>query len=74
MKDNIKVKVLLKVTQKIYDINQEIQEVIDASMIEVCALEGVSPEQIIFILLSVCCCLYHNDYSRIKYKQKILKI
>ena len=36
-KDNIKVKVSLKVIQRIYDINPEIQEVIDASMIEVCA-------------------------------------
>ena len=36
-KDNIKVKVSLEVIKRIYDINQEIQEVIDASMIEVCA-------------------------------------
>lgn len=35
-KDNIKVKVSIKVIQRIYDINPEIQEVIDAWMIEVC--------------------------------------
>ena len=34
-----------------YDIKPEIQELIDASMIEVCALEGVSPDQILFISL-----------------------
>ena len=46
-----KVKVLLKVIQRMYDIKPEIQELIDASMIEVCALEGVSPDQILFISL-----------------------
>ena len=36
-----------------YDIKPEIQELIDASMIEVCALEGVSPDQILFISFAV---------------------
>ena len=31
-----------------------------ASMIEVCAEEGVSPEQLFFILLFLCCCLYQQ--------------
>ena len=44
MKENKRAKVLLKVIQRIYDKNQEIQEVIDASIIEVCAKESVSPE------------------------------
>ena len=48
MKDNKRAKVLLKVIQRIYDKNQEIQEVIDASIIEVCAKEGVYPE-VLFI-------------------------
>ena len=37
MKNNKRAKVLLKVIQKIYDKNPEMQEVIDASIIEVCA-------------------------------------
>ena len=44
MKKNKRVKVLLKVTQRTCNKIQEIQEVIDASMIEVCAEEGISPE------------------------------
>ena len=51
---------LLKVIQ-----NPGMQEVIDASMIEVCAKEGVSLEQVLFI----CCCLYHNSQLRKKSKQ-----
>ena len=44
MKKNKRVKVLLKVTQRTCNKIQEIQEVIDASMIEVCAEEGISSE------------------------------
>ena len=51
MKDNKRVKILLKVIQRIYDKILEIHKVIDASMREVCAEEGVSPEQVFFILL-----------------------
>ena len=59
-----RIKVLLKV--RIYNKNPEIQEVIGASMIEVCAGEDVSPEQVFFMLLSLCCCLCYNGYSRKK--------
>ena len=57
MKDNKRVKVLLKVIQRIYDKNPEIQEVINVPMIKVCAEEGVPPEQVffyfaVFLLLS----------------------
>ena len=45
MKDNKRVKVLVSDTKN-YDKNSEIQEVIDISMIEVCAAESVTPEQI----------------------------
>ena len=48
----------------------EMQEVVDASMIEVCAEEGVSPEQVFFILLFICCFLYHNGYSGKKSKHE----
>ena len=77
MKDKVKnesnkrVKVLLKFIQKNCDKNPEVQEMIDASMIEVCAEEGVSPEQIFFILLFLCCCRYHNGYSRKKIKTRV---
>ena len=36
MKDKEKLKILLKVIQRIYDKNPEMKEVIDVSMIEVC--------------------------------------
>ena len=48
MKDNKRIKVLLKVIQTIYDKNPEMQEVIDTSMIEVYAEEGMFPEQVFF--------------------------
>ena len=51
MKDKKKLEVLLKVIQRVYDKNPGIQEVIGASMIEVCAEEGVFPEQVFVILL-----------------------
>ena len=46
------VKVLLKVIQRINDKNPEMHEVIDASMMEVCAKEGISPEQVLLLSLS----------------------
>ena len=49
MKNNKRIKVLLNVIQLIYDKNPEIQGVIDASMTEVCAGEGVSPQQVFFV-------------------------
>ena len=51
MKDKKKLVVLLKVIQSVYHKNSGMQEVIDASVIKVCAEEGVSPEQVFFILL-----------------------
>ena len=45
MKDKKKLEVLLKAIQRIYD-NPEILKVIDASIIEVCNEESVSPEQV----------------------------
>lgn len=57
MEDKKKLKVLLKVIQIVYDKNLGMQEVVDASMIEACPEEGVSPEQVFFILLFICCCL-----------------
>ena len=51
MKDKKKLEVLLKVIKRTYDKNPGTQEMIDASIIEVCAEEGVSPEQVFFVLL-----------------------
>ena len=51
MKDKKKLEVLLKVIKRIYDKNPRTQEMIDASMIEVCAEEFVSPELVFFVLL-----------------------
>ena len=73
MKDNKRVKDLLKVMQRIFDKNPEIQEVIDESMIEVCAEEDVSPKQVIFFLLFLCYCIYHNGYSRKKIYTRVFK-
>ena len=63
MKDNRRAKGLIKVIQRIYDKNPEMRQVY-ALMIEVCTEEGVSPEQVFFILLFLYCCLYHNGYYR----------
>ena len=45
-----RIKVLLKVIEIIYDKNPEMQDEIDASMVEVAPKEGVSPELVFFIL------------------------
>lgn len=64
LKDKKKLEFLIKVLQRIYEKNPGMEDVIDASVIEVCAEEAISPEQVIFILLFLCCYLYHNGYSR----------
>lgn len=51
MKDKKRIKVLLKVIESIYDKNPEMQDEIDASLVEVAPEEGVSPELVFFILL-----------------------
>ena len=51
MKNKKKLEVLLKVIQRIYDKNPGMQEMIGESMKDVSADEGVSPEQVLFILL-----------------------
>ena len=63
MIDNEIIKVLLNVIQRIYDKNPEIQEVIDVLLTEICAEEGVSPEQeyfyfALFFLLFSSSCLF----------------
>ena len=54
MKDKKNIEILLKVIERVYTKNTEIQKLIDESMIDVCK-EGVSLEQVFFAFL--CCCL-----------------
>ena len=51
MKDKKKLEVIFKVIQRVYDKNQRMQKLIDASLIKVCTEEDVSPEQVFYILL-----------------------
>ena len=59
MKDNKKVKVLLKVMQRIYDENSEMQEVISVVMIEVYIEERLYSEHVfslfcfVFIIMAI---------------------
>ena len=62
MTSKMKLEVLLKVIKRIYDKIQGMQEMIDASMIEVCAEESLSPEHVFLF----CYYLYHNGYLRKK--------
>ena len=66
MEDKKQLKVLLKAMQIVYDKNLGMQEVVDASMIEACPEEGVSPEQGFFIFIFICCCVYHKSVEDIK--------
>ena len=61
MKDKKKLEMLLRVIQKVYDKNPEMQEVIDASMKKAYLLS-----RYFFILLFFCCCLYHKSFEVIK--------
>ena len=51
MKGKKKLEVLLKVIKRIFDKNPGMQHTIDALMTKACTEEGVSPEQVFFILL-----------------------
>ena len=51
MKDKKKSEMLSKFIKKIHDTNPEMQEMIDMFMLEVCAEEGVSPQQVFSIFL-----------------------
>ena len=48
MKDRNNLEVLLKVIKRIYDKNPGMQEMLDASMVEVCAEECESAEHVFF--------------------------
>ena len=50
MKDKKRTKVLFKLKKKVHDQNPGLKELIEALMVKVCAEEGVSPEQVFFIL------------------------
>ena len=68
MKNQKKLEVLLKVIKRIYDKNLGMQEMIDASMKDVSADEGISRNRYFF-----CCCYrYHNGYSGKKVWTRVL--
>ena len=67
MKDKKRNEILLKVIKKVYDENADLQKSRDASMMEVCAEEGVSPKQTFFccfFFAFLCFCLYGNWLSK----------
>ena len=49
MKDKKRTKVLFKLKKKVHDQNPGLKELIEALMVNVCAEEGVSPEQVFFL-------------------------
>ena len=66
MKDKKRIEILLKVIERIYSENPAIRESLDSFMVGVCAEEGVSREQVFFILLSFAVVFIIMDYSRKK--------
>ena len=50
MKDKKRVEILLKVIERVYSKNPGMQTLIDESVIDICKEEGVSPEQVFFLL------------------------
>ena len=66
MRDKKKLEMLPKVIPRIYDKNPDVQEVT-----EICVEQGASPEQAFFVLFFLCCCVYHNGYSRKNRNQSV---
>ena len=60
MKDKKRTEILLKFIKKVYNENPDLQKLIDVSMVEVCAEEGVSNEQVFFLLLFFIVMSYPN--------------
>ena len=50
MKDKKRIEILLKVIERVYSKNPGMQTLIDESVIDICKEEGVSPEQVFFLL------------------------
>ena len=50
MKDKKRIEILLKVIERVYSKNPGMQTMIDESVIDICKEEGVSPEQVFFLL------------------------
>lgn len=53
MRDNKTIEILLNVIEKIYDKNPEVPKLIDASIMEICAEEIVSPKRVFVLLFFV---------------------
>ena len=50
MKEKTKIEILVKVIEKFYTKNPEMQKLIEKSMIDICKEESVSSEQVFFLL------------------------
>ena len=59
MKDKKRIKILLKVIERVYTKNPGMQTLVYESMIDICKEEGVSSEQVFFAFL--CCWLYRYE-------------
>ena len=51
MKDKKRIEILLKFIKKVYDKNPDLQRLIKSSMVEICAEEGTSLQQVFFVLV-----------------------
>ena len=51
MKDKKRIEILLKFIKKNYDKNPDLQRLIKSSMVEICAEEGMSLQQVFFVLV-----------------------
>ena len=61
MKDKKIIEILLKVTKKLYDQNNDLQELIDPTIV---ALEKVYLLNRCFFILLFYCCLHHNGIEK----------
>ena len=62
MKDKRRIEILLKVIKESAKVILNSQELIDASMVDVCAEEDVSSKQVFFYFDFLCCCLIKIVY------------
>ena len=67
MKDKLRIETLLKVIEGMYSKNIGMQKLIDESMTDVCKEDGVSTEQIFFILLFFAVVFIIMDYPNMNF-------
>ena len=64
MNDKKRIEILLKVIERVYTKDPEMQKLMDVSVIDICKEENVSPEQLFFAFL--CCWLNVMGYLKRK--------